>query len=136
AVILVEALLHATAVAAGRRFLGRSADFRRNDRADATLVPSVLVVGFRIVARVGQRRGQLYAPQGLVQQRHKPVGIDRRPAPRNGSKEDVRAALERCFEFGIAGVADFLGFAVAFGTPAHIVMAAATTLQARGVEGR
>ena len=74
-------------VAAGR-LVRSTADQRRDQRAHATLVASVLMGVLRVVAGVQCRRGDAHAPQGLVQQR--PEVFDVGPGPRPGTMARIK----------------------------------------------
>lgn len=61
----VKSPAHLSSVVAGRGFVGRSADLRRDDRADVPVLSAEFVHPLGVVAGVGVERRQVAAFDGL-----------------------------------------------------------------------
>jgi len=94
------------------------------------------VVGFRIVAGIGQCRVDSDVAECRVEQRNKAIGVDARTTTGENADHEVSAAIEGGFQFRIAAVSDGLPMLCAAVATTDVVAAGMTAVQTGRVESR
>src|SRR5262245_4413043 len=94
----------------------------------------VTMVPFGVVASIGQDTLWTRYLQRGFQERHETVNVRARAAADENAQQQMAATIERCLEFGVAAVSDAMQAWFSGVSTPHVVVAASTAIQARGVQ--
>src|SRR5262249_39347948 len=87
-------------MAAGRWFGGWATQGGGDERAHAAHLPSMAMIGFGVIAGVGQCRIEEDAVQCLIQERDKAIAIYPWSTAGDGRDDEVRGAVGGGLQFG------------------------------------